>query len=472
MNQSFTPREFIEKINAESTGPAFDPYEVEGLMQKQKEASAASDLLTELKSNVSEEKASNLQKQLQLDWLKDIVEGAGEDYSYESPGDFIVERVILALDKFTNLKETEITEVLINNEDCPYGAEIIKNIRQFKPENHREIALQIVNALDKPLNLEFDFEPLEEHLGDFSGIDDSVAEALLTKQYGELIVAKHLEMFKGIDHLRLANILLSPSSEGGKRALVDNYEKFKGLDDNDITIRLIEAGESVILAKNINKFNGADHVLIANKLIDNAAGSVLADNYEKFEGLDNDDIVKKLLLARDFNSSPALRDNFEKFKGLSKETADFLLENNFSPTTIADNLENFNDLDYQKMVETIIGKGGADAVARNFEKFRGVVFNDKMANYIIQNVSDGLNRIINNLHMFSELGLDTSRAIVRENHAKTLAQNIGVIGVEAKDSVVNFICDNGFGKSVAQYLSSYEGLSPETIKRIQRYTKK
>jgi len=59
MNQSYTPREFIEKINAKSNGPTFDPYGVEGLLKRQQEGSAATDLLSEAKARVEEERAKN-----------------------------------------------------------------------------------------------------------------------------------------------------------------------------------------------------------------------------------------------------------------------------------------------------------------------------------------------------------------------------------------------------------------------------
>jgi hypothetical protein len=59
MPESFTPREFIEKINADNPGPAFDPYEVEALLKRQQTGSAATDLLSEAKARVEEERAKN-----------------------------------------------------------------------------------------------------------------------------------------------------------------------------------------------------------------------------------------------------------------------------------------------------------------------------------------------------------------------------------------------------------------------------
>jgi hypothetical protein len=59
MTESFTPREFIDKINAENPGSAFDPYGVEGLVTKQHEDSAGADLLAQAKAEVAKEKAKN-----------------------------------------------------------------------------------------------------------------------------------------------------------------------------------------------------------------------------------------------------------------------------------------------------------------------------------------------------------------------------------------------------------------------------
>jgi hypothetical protein len=58
MNQSFTPREFIEKINADNPGPVFDPYGVEGLIIKQEEDSGL-EILAHAKAEVIKEKANN-----------------------------------------------------------------------------------------------------------------------------------------------------------------------------------------------------------------------------------------------------------------------------------------------------------------------------------------------------------------------------------------------------------------------------
>jgi hypothetical protein len=57
MNQSFTPREFIDKINADNPGQVFDPYGVEGLIIKQQEEDSGVEMLTQAKAEVAKEKA-------------------------------------------------------------------------------------------------------------------------------------------------------------------------------------------------------------------------------------------------------------------------------------------------------------------------------------------------------------------------------------------------------------------------------
>ena len=59
MTESFTPREFIDKINAENPGPAFDPYGVEGLIIKKQEEDSGADLLARAKAELAEEKAKD-----------------------------------------------------------------------------------------------------------------------------------------------------------------------------------------------------------------------------------------------------------------------------------------------------------------------------------------------------------------------------------------------------------------------------
>ena len=74
MPESYTPREFIEKINAESTGPTFDPYGVEGLLKRQQEGSAATDLLSEAKARVEEERAKKNTPEGQIAELQQQIE--------------------------------------------------------------------------------------------------------------------------------------------------------------------------------------------------------------------------------------------------------------------------------------------------------------------------------------------------------------------------------------------------------------
>jgi len=55
MTESYTPREFIEKINAENNGPSFDPYGVESLIQKQQQTPDSS-ILNRAKSELKLDK--------------------------------------------------------------------------------------------------------------------------------------------------------------------------------------------------------------------------------------------------------------------------------------------------------------------------------------------------------------------------------------------------------------------------------
>jgi hypothetical protein len=59
MTESYTPREFIDKINAENPGTVFDPYGVEGLIIKKQEDSVGADLLAQAEAEVAKEKAKN-----------------------------------------------------------------------------------------------------------------------------------------------------------------------------------------------------------------------------------------------------------------------------------------------------------------------------------------------------------------------------------------------------------------------------
>jgi hypothetical protein len=71
MNQSFTPREFIDKINAENPGQVFDPYDVKGLVTVQdQEPSVAKDLIAKAQEDAKLQ--PNLDMDVLISQLKDI----------------------------------------------------------------------------------------------------------------------------------------------------------------------------------------------------------------------------------------------------------------------------------------------------------------------------------------------------------------------------------------------------------------
>ena len=98
-------------------------------------------------------------------------------------------------------------------------------------------------------------------------------------------------------------------------AVVNNLEKFEGLDHKEIALRLIEAGKGWAVAYNLEKFEGLD-AEVAKRLIEPGDGWAVADNLEKFEGLDHKEIALRLIEADD---GEAVAYNLEKFEGLSTE---------------------------------------------------------------------------------------------------------------------------------------------------------
>jgi hypothetical protein len=88
MNQSFTPREFIEKINADNPGLVFDPYGVNGLIIKQQEDSGA-DLLSRAKTDASIDREKRQRMEAYRTQADEIInklknESSYLDWSYES----------------------------------------------------------------------------------------------------------------------------------------------------------------------------------------------------------------------------------------------------------------------------------------------------------------------------------------------------------------------------------------------------
>ena len=117
MSESFTPREFIDKINSDNYGPAFDPYEVDGLIRKQQKEDAGADLLAQAKAEVAKEKASITPEakiahvEAQIDAMKEWVEQQqllGKYASLEFRGD-----VEINYDEFQQEAVVETEEIAL-----------------------------------------------------------------------------------------------------------------------------------------------------------------------------------------------------------------------------------------------------------------------------------------------------------------------------------------------------------------------
>ncbi len=129
----------------------------------------------------------------------------------------------------------------------------------------------------------------------------------------EYIMAEYGFTKKGLDMLIKANEL---------GFIVENLDKFQGLNHNEIAKALIKAEPWRAVVANLDNFQGLNHKEIAKALIKAEPWRAVAANLAKFEGLDQE-IAKTLIEA---GKGEDVAENLAKFQGLDQEIAQALIE--------------------------------------------------------------------------------------------------------------------------------------------------
>jgi hypothetical protein len=208
-------------------------------------------------------------------------------------------------------------------------------------------------------------EWIVDNLEKFQGLNHSeIARKLIALGSG-YFVAENLEKFQGLD----ADIALKLIQvRWGGTYVIQNLEKFQGLDHSEIAHKLVESGYICFVAQNLERFQGLNHVNIAFELIVRGQGDSLADYLEKFHGLNHLEIALKLIEA---GLGVSVAKNLEKFRGLNSEVALKLIDTGQGNSLIS-NLEKFHGLNHLEIALKLIEAGLGVSVAQNLERFQGL----------------------------------------------------------------------------------------------------
>lgn len=200
--------------------------------------------------------------------------------------------------------------------------------------------------------------------GGFSNMNE-VKEIPQKKEYTKEEIAEKLSQGIGLDN-DFATYLLE-SGRRGVVALIENLDKFQGLNHQEIASEMIEMEQGFQLLKNIDKFNGLDHQDIISKLIEIDFGSLVAKHLDKLNVLNHQDIALKLIRKR---SGVDVIENLDKFHGLDNKIIVSCLIKHRLGGSVAVNLDKFLDLDCQDIVMQLIDFDQCNIVSIHLEKFQ------------------------------------------------------------------------------------------------------
>jgi len=252
-------------------------------------------------------------------------------------------QVLKANRQLGNVGRQAARVVLENESKSPEYISAKENI----PEDLAKDILEYILHSEEPEDLKID-RILEKSKG---VSHKKIAKLLIEKGNNHAVyaLAENLEKFEGLDS-EIAKLLIEKGNNHAVYALAQNLEKVEGL-DSEFAELLIKIWYWSDVAKNLEEFEGLDHKKIAELLIRKRQRYVIPKNLEKFEGLDSK-IAELIIEKGPHRAVSALANNLEKFEGLNSETAKLLTEKGYWSVVI-NNLKKFEKLD-SETVEILI----------------------------------------------------------------------------------------------------------------------
>ncbi|MEO5949096.1 MAG: hypothetical protein ABIP74_01710 [Candidatus Saccharimonas sp.] len=201
-----------------------------------------------------------------------------------------------------------------------HGSVVLGNLERFKPINHQVLADQLVDTNHT--------HPLVEYIGKLSNIDfNEIALRMIQKPMGGYDLIQNLDKFPGLDYQQVFDALCA---EGYQSSLVMNFNKFRGIDQHETVRKFIASGHGWIIARNLNYFPEVNHRETAQQMIDAGYGHAVLTGYEMFHDLgDETDILSQILRQEVTNitlMSPALLDRVRKNEAMVATLKDGLAQ--------------------------------------------------------------------------------------------------------------------------------------------------
>jgi len=203
------------------------------------------------------------------------------------------------LEKFEGVDHDNLITCLLTGSSDDLSV-LLNNLEKFEGVDYNDLAKRIIHQR------RISILRGRGRLVKFGLLDKSVSD-LLIESNEPVLVLENLDSFEQVDFEALLEklILINPAT------LLQNIEKFEGVDHSEIAKQIIDASDygSEHVAGHLYKLRGLD-AEVAEKLIANGRLQNVIDNLDKFSGLDKNRLVR---LALKGDGADVLAINSEKF---------------------------------------------------------------------------------------------------------------------------------------------------------------
>lgn len=435
----------------ESNGTKADAEVLSSLEEVEGEAKKAlGDLLEGIGEKLEEQETSEEEKKFKelIKEMGDFFIGMREkgvnlndEESLENMSDSDIEFIQEKVSEFHEYNENSSmsfgdilsTVEFLKESGFPY--QLVENV-MIKINQTAEIDLDI-DDFNKLLKLQSNKDLLSKE--DFNSLLVSIIKRQPEKIIPQLDVKNGVEM--GVD------VVDSLIRSNKLDLLVENIDKFNGVSDQYVADRMIDEGHVDFLFANLDKMPGIEiGQKMADTLILHKEGVNLINNLEKFTGVDRNKLFIDLI---HHNYGREAMEKIDKFPDvvLDQKMADLMVSTNRADLVL-ENIEKFSDviLD-QTMADKVMSIYRADLVVKNFDKFEGIdIFSPRLQEQAFQEFDRGVLMgdfdfaikvssnfklgLVNDKNLLNEKGLDF---FMKEDRVHLIIEN--------KDKFANIVFD-------------------------------
>ena len=317
-------------------------------------------------------------------------------------GSIVASRVEL----FQDIDRSELANELI---EIRQGEAVLSNLSSFPNLDRADLVRRLADTGQ--------FKAIATHLQKFKDLDKDLADKLITAGEGAS-VANNLSSFQDIDPEKIL-VSLIEAHQGA--AVAQNPKNFPSHSGSDIATRLINVGDTRLVAFYLSKFSDLDATIasklvveghgqeiekfitsfgtltaeIANGFIDRKKGNIVALHLSRFKGVNQAEIAKKLIDSGQGLSVATYLINFTELSPV--DIARKLIEAG-QVESLMSGIANFNGLDSDIAVR-LIDAGYASRVVNSWGCFEKL--NDVVAVKLIE--AGKITVVVENAHRFSNL---------------------------------------------------------------------